>query len=364
MSEMPATCSVSGENDEEPAKLLRLSEEREEMPDRARRSAERYRRLVELSPHGISVHCAGRLEFVNPAAAKILGAQSCEELLGREILEFVHCDYHQVFSERLVLLEQDRVEIPWMVEKFLRCDGGEVQVEVTALPLSWEGRPAFQTVFRDITDRKAGELRLERMANYDVLTALPNRGLFLDRLGQLILHARRDAARFALLFIELDRFKEADDRLGHYFGDLLLKKVAQRLTMCLKETDTVARLAGGEFVVILSRITARADAARVAERVLKAIARPYSLQGRECTLGASIGISLFPEDGETGELQLMKADTARYRSKKFGPDTYQFYTPEHAAGQGSPRLTLSAQRAAGRCDSDENENPVPARVSG
>ncbi|HEY5513928.1 MAG TPA: diguanylate cyclase [Geomonas sp.] len=321
----------------------RLLGERAEMLNEVRESEERYRKLVELSPDGITVHRDGRFEFVNPAGAEILGAESCRELVGRQVLDFVHPDYHQVFSERLVLLEETSVELPWLEEKFLRCDGCEVDVEVTALPFAFNGKAAFQTIFRDITERKASERRLERMANYDALTALPNRSFFFDRLNQLILQAKRDQTSFALLFIDLDRFKEANDRLGHYFGDLLLKEVAQRLSSCLRQSDTVARMGGDEFVVILSRISDRADVAAMAQRISDVIGRPFTIQDRECSLGASIGISLFPEDGETRELQLVKADTAMYRVKKFGRNGYQFYSQENQGAQGSARLTRSAE---------------------
>jgi diguanylate cyclase (GGDEF)-like protein/PAS domain S-box-containing protein len=314
---------------------------------------ERYRRLVELLPEGISVHCEGRFEFINPAGAQILGAQSCQELLGKPVLDYVHPDFHQVFSERLGLLESGRSQLPWMEEKFLRRDGSEVHVEVTALPYALDGKPAFQTFFRDITGRKAAESRLERMANYDLLTALPSRSLFRDRLSQLLLHASRDAARFALLVIDLDRFKEVNSLLGDYFGDLLLKEVALRITSCLQPSDTVARMGGGEFAVILARITDRTDAASVAERITGAISQPFLLQDRQCSLVASVGISLFPEDGETEDLQLVKADTARYRCKKFGRSAYQFYSAEDACAPGSPRLTRSASCAGAKATPEQ-----------
>jgi diguanylate cyclase (GGDEF)-like protein/PAS domain S-box-containing protein len=345
----------------------------ENPPEHSGGCEERYRALVNLLPDGISVHCEGRFAFINPAGAQILGARSCAELLGQPVLEFVHPDFHQVFSERLGLLEGSRLQLPWMEEKFLRRDGAEVQVEVTALPLVFNGKAAFQTIFRDITARKAAESRLQRMANYDLLTALPSRSLFHDRLSQLMLHARRDAARFALLIIDLDRFKEVNGRLGDYFADLLLKEVALRITSCLKESDTVARMGGGEFAVILSGITARTEVASVAERVAGSIGQPFILQDRQCSLVASIGISLFPEDGDTEDMQLVKADTARYRCKKFGRSAFQFYSAEDAdalhagaqhagtlGGMGAgapaiPRLTRSAPYAATNQLSDDQE---------
>jgi diguanylate cyclase (GGDEF)-like protein/PAS domain S-box-containing protein len=303
-----------------------LVQERETILIEARESEERYRKLVELSPDGIAVQCDGRFEFINPAGAEMLGVRSCEELVGRDVLEFVHPDYHDVFLERLRLLEESDVELPWMEEKLLQCDGTEVDVEITAMRFTYDGKPAFQAVFRDITERKAAERRLERMAKYDALTGLPNRSFFFDRLNQLMLQAQRDNSMFALLFIDLDRFKEANDRLGHYFGDLLLKEVARRLIGCVRQSDTVARMGGDEFVVIVSKIDAKEDAAAMAQRIGESIAEPLEVQGERCQLGASIGISLYPEDGDTQELQLVKADTAMYRSKRQGRNNYQFYS--------------------------------------
>jgi diguanylate cyclase (GGDEF)-like protein/PAS domain S-box-containing protein len=303
-----------------------LLQERETMLTEARESEERFRKLVELSPDGISVQRDGKFEFINPAGAEMLGARSCEELVGREVLDFIHPDYHQLSLERLRLLQESDVELPWMEEKLLQCDGGEVEVESTALRFTCDGKPALQMIFRDITERKASERRLERMAKYDALTGLPNRSFFFDRLNQLMLQGKRDETMFALLFIDLDRFKEANDRLGHYFGDLLLKEVARRLAGCVRESDTVARMGGDEFVVIVSRINGKEDAASMAKRISEAIAGAFDIQGEQCQLGASIGISLYPDDGETKELQLVKADTAMYRSKRLGRNSYQFYS--------------------------------------
>ncbi|GFO69125.1 hypothetical protein GMLC_27040 [Geomonas limicola] len=297
-----------------------------------------YQNLVDLSPFGISLYRDGCFEFVNAAGVRILGAASEQELVGREILDFVHPHYHQVFLERLRLLEERNVEVPWMEEKFLRLDGLPVDVEITALPFGQDG---FQILFRDITERKAAEQRLERMANYDELTALPSRSFFFDRLNQLILQGKRDAARFALLFIDLDRFREVNEQLGHYFGDLVLKEVAVRLRLCLRETDTVARLEGDKFLVLLSRIADRQDAAKIAQRIALALREPFDLQGHVCALGASIGISLFPEDGETKEQQLLKADTARYRSKQLGRSSFQFFSPDPASSDAARRLSRS-----------------------
>lgn len=322
----------------------RLLEEREEIEKQVSESEERYRKLVELCPDGISIHFEGRLEFINTAGAKMLGATSGAELLGRSMLDLVHPDFHDVFLKQQEGLGREGEEVPWVPHKFRCCDGGVLNVEVAALPITLEGRNGFQTVFRDISERKAAEERLQRMANYDLLTGLPNRTLFFDRLSRLILHARRDPIRFALLFIDLDRFKEANDRFGHGFGDGLLKEVARRLNSCLRETDTAARMGGDEFVLISTGIASRGDAVAVARRVSENLARPYLVRGQEFSLGASIGISLFPEDGETVELQLVKADTAMYRCKRRGANGYHFYSGDPSAIE---RITRSGLLGAG-----------------
>lgn len=308
----------------------RLAKERGEILNEAMESEERYRRLVELSPDGITILYAGRIEFINFSGAAILGAQSCEELIDREWLNFVHPSLHQIVRERMQLMQESSVELPWLEEKYLKCDGSEVDVEVAALPFVCDGKQSHQVIFRDITERKASERRLELLAKYDALTGLPNRSFFFDRLSQLILQGKRDQSMFALLFIDLDRFKEANDRLGHACGDLLLKEVALRLVSCVRQSDTVARMGGDEFVVILTKIMDKADAALLAQRLVESIGVPFSIQGKACELSASIGISLYPEDGENQEEQLVKADTAMYRSKRLGRNTYQFYTPDGA----------------------------------
>lgn len=339
-------------------KRQQLLAEREEMLKEVRESEERYRKLVELSPDGIVVHCAGRFVFLNPAGAEILGVPCAEELLGHSVLDFIHPDYHQVFHERLRLLGGAHVELPWMEEKFLRADGSEVDVEVTALPFQWEEQEAFQIVFRDITERKADELRLERMAKYDALTGLPNRSFFFDRLQQLILHATRDQVRFALLYIDLDRFKEVNDQLGHYFGDLLLKEVALRLATCLRESDSVGRIGGDEFVVVLSRISSQFDAAAMADRITRAFEAPFEIQGHTCTLEASIGISLFPDDGDSKELLLVKADTAMYQGKQGGRDGIRFFGGEPGGRSRQLRLTRSGEPPQGVRPAGEQQRAV------
>ncbi len=303
-----------------------LVREREQMFVAVRESEERYRKLVELSPDGIAIHQEGRFVFINPTGMEILGARESEELLGRDILEFVHPDFHGVFLERLAHLTKSGTDLPLAEEKFLRLDRTEVDVEVVTLPFTFNGKPACQAIFRDITERKLAKERLEYLANFDALTSLPNRTLFFDRLGQVLSHAKRYQEMFALLFLDLDRFKEVNDTFGHDTGDMLLGEVAARLGSCLRESDTVARMGGDEFAVILSRIADVRDAESVAGKIITVLDAPFSLHGHECNIGTSIGISVFPCDSLDPESLLKMADTAMYQAKENGRNTFSFYS--------------------------------------
>ncbi len=304
-----------------------LIKERQQMQEKMRDSEERYRLLVELSPDGIVIHAEGRLVFVNPAAARFLGASSVDALLGKPAIDFVHPDYRSIANQRVNLLEENRSSVPWIEEKFIRIDGKVIDVEVAGVSFNYQGKPAVQTIFRDITDRKLVEERLERMALYDTLTGLPNRTLFFDRMTQLLAFARRNQYILALLFIDLDHFKTINDNFGHEIGDKVLVEAGQRMKACTRHADTVARMGGDEFIGICGRITASADAAIVAEKIVQALSSPFQIDGKTCTIGASIGVSLFPNDGDDVESLLQKADTAMYRIKKSGKGGYAFFSP-------------------------------------
>lgn len=182
--------------------------------------------------------------------------------------------------------------------------------------------------FRDVTDWKRAEERLIELAHFDQLTGLPNRTLFQDRLRQALPQASRNGKLVALLFLDLDRFKFVNDSLGHTVGDLLLKEAAGRLTHCVRKSDTVARLGGDEFTVILTNITSVHDAAKVAQKILDDFSRPFGSQGPELFVTPSIGITLYPFDGDDIDLLLKNADTAMYRAKQMGRNNYQFYSAE------------------------------------
>jgi diguanylate cyclase (GGDEF)-like protein len=187
-------------------------------------------------------------------------------------------------------------------------------------------RPALVMHF-DVTDTIAAEQRLFDLAHLDSLTGLPNRLLFLDRLRHGLAQTKRQKTRLALLFIDLDRFKNVNDTLGHQVGDELLKQVARRLSGCLRESDTVGRLGGDEFALLLPDISDEQNAETVACKIVNALAQPFHLAGQDLFCGASIGIALHPEDAVDPEHLMQYADTAMYQAKEAGRNTWRFHTP-------------------------------------
>ena len=299
-----------------------LIKERNQMQEAMLESEERYRRLVELSPDGIAIHVDGKLVFINPAGAQLLGASHADQLIGKTLLDIVHPDYREIAGAQIRQLQKKVERAPWIEEQFVRLDGTLIEVEVSGIEFTYKGQPAVQTIFRDITDRKAVKQRLERLALYDTLTGLPNRTLFFDRMNQYLALAKRNGYDIALLYLDLDHFKRINDTRGHEVGDLLLQEASRRMVSATRKSDTVARMGGDEFVGICANISIPGDAVVVAQKLANALSAPFHLQGHECTIGASIGISVYPADGEDVETLLSKADHAMYRVKEGGKGGY------------------------------------------
>jgi diguanylate cyclase (GGDEF)-like protein/PAS domain S-box-containing protein len=214
----------------------------------------------------------------------------------------------------------------------LRADGTEFPIEASVSRSLAGGEHQYTVILRDITARKRFESRIEYLATHDGLTDLPNRNLIRDRIAQAIGHARRAGIHLALMFVDLDRFKVVNDGFGHPFGDLLLKAAGERFQAALREDDTVARLGGDEFLILLTDLHHTDDVYIVAQKILDALEHPFALEGREVHLNASIGVSLYPQDGEDFDTLLGHADVAMYRAKDLGRGTYQFFTQAMSAG--------------------------------
>ena len=209
--------------------------------------------------------------------------------------------------------------------------------------LDLEGEPIkVLWVSEDVSQRKDMDARVRFLAHHDLLTGLPNRTLFQDRLQQALAAAKRMQSRVALLFIDLDRFKYVNDSFGHRAGDILLQTVAARLRNCVRETDTVCRHAGDEYLIVLSALREPTEAALVADKVLRIFDETFVLESHEIQISASVGISVYPDDGHTMEDLIRNADAAMYHSKKSGRNRFEFFTPELNAPVAE-RLVLANQ---------------------
>lgn len=215
----------------------------------------------------------------------------------------------------------------WQGEIWNRRKNGEIYPEwlnISAIKDEHGVIINYVGIFSDITTIKSSEKLFAHMAQHDALTNLPNRILFHDRLKVALTKATRNNSMVAVLYLDLDHFKPVNDRLGHNIGDLLLQAVAERLSNCVREGDTVARIGGDEFSIILDPIINREDAVRVAQKILHLIAQPFKLEGHQVSVGVSVGISLFPFDGKDSETLINTADQAMYYSKKHQGNTYRF----------------------------------------
>jgi diguanylate cyclase (GGDEF)-like protein len=187
----------------------------------------------------------------------------------------------------------------------------------------------YVAVKLDITERKRAEERLAHLAHHDALTNLPNRPLFQDRMQQALALARRERQRLALLYLDLDGFKTVNDRFGHAVGDLLLQEAARRISGCVRASDTVGRIGGDEFVVLLSRIDTEGAALQVAEKVRAALGSPFTLAGRTVQLSCSIGIALYPDHGDDDLALAHHADLAMYRAKEGGRNAVRLFAAQN-----------------------------------
>ena len=269
----------------------------------------------------------GRLEWVNEAYSTLVGTPTAE-LLGEPLPTFPEeylIEHSSPNPASLKSLGEIKTEI------MQKQDGGEeVILEQVMTPLSNEEGTLthFVAIFHDVTARKATEQQMTYQAYHDALTDLPNRVMFEDRLQQALAHARRQGSLLAVLFLDLDNFKSVNDQNGHQIGDRLLRVVAKRLQSCVRSTDTVSRLSGDEFTIILQDIEHIPDIRQVVQKILDSLSSAIRLGGQDITVQASIGISVYPKDSVDGSRLLEIADQAMYTAKDSGGGCWHFATSE------------------------------------
>lgn len=284
----------------------------------------------------------GDILSVNPAFTEITGYEPLEVAgRNRDILQSGRHSSDFYDEQRRQLEVSGR----WQGEVWSRRKNGEIYPEWQTISTvtDSDGKPFnYVTVFSDISLLKVSQERLEYLAHHDVLTGLPNRLLFRDRLEHAIRRADRAGSKLAVLFLDLDRFKHVNDSLGHTVGDALLREVATRLRKLLRRDDTLARLGGDEFTVLLEGLRQGKDAALLADKLIQALGEPFQIQNYELLVGASIGISIYPQDAQSVESLLRNADTAMYRAKDNGRNTHRFYSKDMTT-TALERVVLEAQ---------------------
>jgi len=304
-------------------RILHEQEEARKLSQEAlRRSESRMRTITDNVPALIGyVDTEERYRFVNKAYEEWFGC-AAKEIPGRSMKDLLsEASYKITVPYAQAVLRGERATF----EQHHAQASRDAYLETTFIPdVDASNRVAgFYILASDITDRKKNEERLSSMALHDALTGLANRRLFVDRLAQFIAQAQRNGGSAAVLFLDLDGFKQINDTLGHDAGDMLLKAVAERLVKTVRQTDTVARFGGDEFVIAVSQILAPEAAAGVASKLIHAIGQPYSVLGKTVSVTTSIGVAIYPEHGINSEALMKNADLALYEAKRAGKNAYR-----------------------------------------
>ncbi|PID20287.1 histidine kinase [Sporosarcina sp. P3] len=294
-------------------RTIEITEKNNEL-EAAMKELQRISREKELILHsagegifGLDLH--GIITFCNPAAAMMLGYKMKNELIGKPV-SIIYNENHTKKDE-VIFFRQDQSSFPVEYVRSSIREGDRIVGNVVT--------------FKDISERKKMEKEIRYHAYYDSLTNLPNRVLLKDRMEQGLSFAHATEEKAAVLFMDLDRFKSVNDLLGHSYGDILLAHVARRICACLPEGATASRQGGDEFIIYLPCIVSEAEVIEVADKIVDQFNRPFNLKGLEMHIHSSIGISLFPQDGQTAELLIKNADIAMYQSKTVSGSSYQFY---------------------------------------
>jgi diguanylate cyclase (GGDEF)-like protein/PAS domain S-box-containing protein len=325
-----------------------------------RRNEERYRTLIERNLAGVyRTSTDGSIIDCNDAFARMFGYETREEMLAQtaQSLYFEPAD-----RDRLVEMIEEQKTLSNQELRMRRNDGAPIWV-IENVTLMEDG--VLEGTIIDITDRKTAQQQVEYQAYHDSLTGLPNRLLFRDRITMALAHAKRTKRGAAVVFLDIDQFKLVNDTLGHTIGDRLLQVIAARLVSCVRGEDTVARMGGDEFTILVAEVGDRRASSVVAQKVLESIRRPIVVDDHELFVTASVGVAVYPEDGDDAETLLKNADRAMYRAKDSGRNNYQYATPSALdGGEGRLALERSLRHALDRQEFVVHYQPIVEISSG
>jgi len=290
---------------------------------------QRFRAAMEASGDAILLVNRANLRYVdvNQTLCDLVG-YTRDEVLGMTPMDLFSADRATIERDYDAIIADNNAAASRVEGEYRRKDGQRIPIESRRRALHTKDGWIIVGTARDISERKRAEKRIEHLATHDGLTGLPNRTLIHESITRAIAHVRRTREQIALLYLDLDRFKVINDGYGHAFGDAVLRAAAERLASLVRESDTVARLGGDEFLILLGTLGKAADGYVVAQKIIDNLERPLLVQDREIHLSSSIGVSVFPQDGQTAETLIGNADVAMYRAKDLGGNTYQFFTSE------------------------------------
>lgn len=308
------------------------SKETQDLYDQEQRRIKEALRVSEGKYRSLFEHAIDSIFIIDVESRRILDVnQVAADRLGYSREELLTMDIDAIYPREEAERTQDIIR-QLLITGYLtferthvRKDGSTMLVEVSSIILEQDGRKVYQSIARDITQRKITEMELQRLAKYDSLTGVANRTLFMDRISHAIDLARRNHNALAVLFLDLDGFKAVNDAFGHEQGDALLQIIARRIQDSVRKSDTVARLGGDEFGILLEGIRDPGETIKIVEKIIEAVSQPFNFHNAEAFITTSVGISVFPSHGSDPETLIQNADWAMYASKSEGKNNFRFY---------------------------------------
>lgn len=295
--------------------IVRDITEKQNLLKRTLENEKQYRQLVNISPNPIIIHQHEKIVYCNQAGLKVLGVNRFQEV--------ENINMNEILLEK-VRFPRSKEEQKINISKLQKRNGKIITSELTSIQVEFNGKPAIHTTIRDISEREKKRQELEYLAYHDPLTGLKNRRAFIDELNQSIKLAQDNETMVSVIYLDMDEFKSINDQYGHEIGDVLLQQFAKRLKEYVRKEDTICRIGGDEFLILLNDVTNKKEVELVAERLHDACQLPYFINNKEFQVTSSFGISFYPENGHNAKLLILHADQALYKAKE-NKNYFSFY---------------------------------------